>query len=152
MKFGSPMHAREDGDHVGGKQFVANLALAGGADAVMFEKCGCDTVVIKRVNGVEHLVGVEWEKGSRNVVRNVTRDIEQLNCLMVVVVAGNESTQLAIVARLEKYLPEKYGNRVLVVGAKSLSENVFSKIFNVWLRPAGAVDIITERRCTVSAD
>ena len=134
MKFGNPKHAREKAGHLGGKKFAANLALAGGADAVMFEKCGCDTVVIKRVNGVEHLVGVEWENGSRNVVRNVTRDIEKLNCLMVVVVAGTESAQSAIVVRLEKYLPEQYGNRVLVVSAKSLSENVFSKIFNVWLR------------------
>ena len=152
MKFGNPHHAHEGPLHREGKERSTNMALAGGADAVFFEKGGSDGLAVKRINGNEYRVGIEFERSPRNVVRNITRDIEELDCAFVVVVAVSELMCLAIIRCLNKHLPDKYQNRVLVMSAKRISENVFSKIFNVWLHAAGAVNAITERRHPVSAD
>lgn len=152
MKFGSYKHGHESAKHRALKLLAADMAIAAGADAVGFEVGGCDVVAVKRINGKEHKVGIEIEFSIRNVVRNIWRDMNEVACSAVLVVAGSETVRIDILAHLAK--PENNCNyrSVFFTCADRLSEYSFRGIFDMWLCPDGVADTITERRCPVSAD
>jgi hypothetical protein len=129
MKFGSLTRGHENVLHVTAKKSAAELALAGGADAVMFELAGCDVLAVKRTRAGECRVAIEVETSARNAVRNIKRDFGTLDCLRLVVVTPSIRVKTSILAHLRKRLPASVLRNVFVVHAGDISDACFRSIF-----------------------
>jgi len=152
MKFGNPKHARENQEHLALKKMSADAVLAGGADFVTFETGGCDVLAVKRTNGREYRMAIEVERSTRNVVRNLSRDMTSLNCGLVVIVAPSMQVKASIWAHLYKHLGNGDVRDIFVVCAGEFSDALFRGIFENWSAVPSPLKANLERRCPVSAD
>lgn len=132
MKFGNCRHARESAEHRAIKERAADAAMAAGAD-VRFEFGGCDCIAIKRIGRREFRVGIEVERSTRNVVRNVTRDIKELKCDALLIFTPTSRMKAIIQAHMDKHLSCSLTRNVFVVNADNFSEALFRGVFDFWL-------------------
>jgi len=91
---------------------IAALLTRAGYD-VLFEQRGCDVVGIKRKrDGRLFILGVEAERSTKNVLRNIRRNLAN-GIHKVLVVAENERLKQAIKRKISR-ASESQGNRVAV--------------------------------------
>jgi len=102
----------EKGRHRELKLTIGALLTRAGYD-ILFEQKGCDVVGIKhRRDGTIFILGVEAERSTRNVLRNIRRDLAS-GIHKVLVVAENKRLKRAIQRKISK-ASESFGNRVAV--------------------------------------
>jgi hypothetical protein len=99
---------------------LSDLLLAAGYDAVFFEQRGCDLLALKETGSGIAVMGVEIERSVRNVVRNVTRDLEQ-GCGLILVVAVGTGMDRAVARKLDKGLDNTVRQRTHVVSRTDLT-------------------------------
>ena len=91
----------EKGRHRELKLIIAMLLTRAGYD-VLFEQKGCDVVGIKlRKDGTLFILGVEAERSTKNVLRNIHRNLAN-GIHKVLVVAENERLKRAIKRKLSR--------------------------------------------------
>jgi len=94
------------------KLIAAALLTRAGYDVLFEQKC-CDVVGIKlRKDKTLFILGVEVERSTKNVLRNIRRDLAN-GIHKVLVVAENERLKKAIRRKISR-VSESLGNRVAV--------------------------------------
>jgi len=106
-----PRH--ETPDHIVGKQRLAAFWHAR-RYRCLFEECRADVVALRVANGRVRIVASEYERTSKNLVRNVCRNLAG-GCGAVLVAVPNETLQSAIRRKLQRELPRQLWTKVSVV-------------------------------------
>jgi len=107
-------------EHRAMKQLIAKLFTL--LDfLVFFEERECDVVAWKcQANGHVRLVGIEAERSTRNLIRNVTRDLAR-GCCIVLIVVPVDALRTAARRQVQQYLPD-FGTKVGITTASAIEQ------------------------------
>ena len=106
-----PRH--ETPDHIAGKRLLADFWQARGYRS-MYEEGRADVVAFRIRDGRGRIVASEYERTSKNLVRNVRRDLAG-GCCAVLVAVPNAKIQSAIRRKLQREFPRHIWTKVSVV-------------------------------------
>lgn len=106
--------AHESSDHIRMKRQGITSLRRRGFTSIFPEHYNCDLVAVRRLDSRFVVVGVEFERSPRNVMRNVTRNYSN-GCHYCLVVASDISVYASCVRKLQKYLHPDSGECTFII-------------------------------------